>query len=327
MAGLYETWATHLRLAWMGVKASRIWGAFAAVLGDYSAAWARRATLEHFPEEALDPTSLALTGSERQLDQGIGESDEAYAQRLTKWRRYWKLAGHAKGLLLQLYLLGLRDAVIVQQNGVFFRLPTIMPADPLDAVIVKGDGPELIAPLTSHVNPSRTPIPEGTPWYAFDGDIEHCSRFAVLLPTQPTWWRHQGVATFDNSDTATVTWSRAFPSSAYNTLIGALESDDFALLSADPAGYTTTGATITASGPITGTAGVLAYAAGENPLCCPSDETLAQLRRVINLWRPKKALCIGIYALVRGRWLDYPTVAVDGSTDLIPSEIAELEAA
>jgi hypothetical protein len=324
--GPFEKWVRRLRLAWMGSIAAAIWAAFAAILGDRAANWARRAQLEHLPEKALDPQSLSLIGSERQLDQGVDETDAAYATRLTHAVDYWRLAGTAKGLLLQLYFAGYTDAVLIQQNGKSYRLDTLDADDPTQTDVIKEDGPELIAPLTSHTNASATPIPAGEPWYTFDGDIEHCSRFAVLLPTQPDFWRHEGVATFTDDETASVTWSQAFPSTTYNTMIGTWQGEEFVELAIPPTSKTTTGATVQATDTCTGTVAVLAWAADENPLCCPTDEALAQIRRVIQLWRPAKALCVGIYAIVRGRCFDYPTVTFGDITTFHPSEVVEFSA-
>jgi hypothetical protein len=293
----------------MGEKAKRIFGGFASVLGDRAIEWTRQANLEHLPQYA-SAAALPLLGSARLLDHGPSETDAGYAARLTQAIPTWQLAGTPLGMLLALYYAGYADAVIVQQNGRWYRLAS--PVDPADprASLVQGDAPTLIAPFMSHVRPSTaTPIPELYPWYKFDGDVEWCSRFAVLLMSQPATWRHQAVAVFDGTSTiATATWSQPFDAASYHVLVGAWEGDAFVIPAAPPAGRSPTAQTVEIADPYVGRVSLLAWDDDENPLCCPSDSTLASLRRLINLWRPAKAKCVGIYALVRGRFEDYPTV-------------------
>jgi hypothetical protein len=270
--------------------------------------------------EYASAAALPLIGSARLIDRGPFETDASYVSRLIQAIPTWKLAGTPLGLLLALYYAGYTSAVLVQQNGRWYTLSTpIDPANPT-ASLVQGDGPALIAPFTSHVNPSATPIPAGEPWYTFDGDIEHCSRFAVLLPTQPSTWRHQGRAVFAGSSSAIVTWSQPFASSTYDVLLGFPESTEFFPAADDPTSKTTTQVTVRASDEVTGTVAALAWANGENPYCCPSASTLASLRRLINLWRPAKALCIGIFAVVTGRVFDYPPTTFGGMETLDPPE-------
>ena len=122
-------------------------------------------------------------------------------------------------------------------------------------------------------------------------------------------------------------WSNPFDDTNYVVQIGVVYPDGPVELSADPASLTRTGATIVASDAFTGTVEVIAYRAGENPFCCPDDTALANLRKTIALWRPGKATCDGVYALVQGRYFDWPVATFAEIATFGPSTVVRFAAA
>lgn len=78
----------------------------------------RAAVLSAFPEHA-PADALAYIGRELSLPQGAGETDDAYAARLTQAFSAWKRAGSHPALLEQLKLAGLDYAnmYVIQANG------------------------------------------------------------------------------------------------------------------------------------------------------------------------------------------------------------------
>jgi hypothetical protein len=180
----FESWVTNLRLSWMSVIGRRIWGGFASVLGDRSVDWAVQGNLEHMPEYASDQ-GVALIADERQIDRGPSETVADLAKRETQAYKLWRFAGTPLGLLLGLHYAEFDDALIVTQNGLGFQLtlplPDIGPDWDPTPNLVKFDLSTLICDLHSDVDLSRS-IPVDTPWWTFDSDTDHSSRFAVLFP-------------------------------------------------------------------------------------------------------------------------------------------------
>src|SRR6185369_6384341 len=91
--------------------------------------------------------------------------------------------------------------------------------------------------LTSSVTPPTTTsagraIPAGNAWWQFAesrsanprvSDTDYCNRFAVLFPGPlPSQFMTVGTATFTASDTATVAWNNAFPTTSYHLQVSAV---------------------------------------------------------------------------------------------------------
>lgn len=265
-----------------------------------------------FPE--LSPQdALAALGDEMGLDIGPTETYAAYAQRLRQAWVYWPLAGTPVGLLQALHFAGLDGAVLVQQNGrqYSFTTPYTPGADPT-ANLVVSDSSALITTLTSSVTPSRS-IPAGTPWFFFDSNTDFCSRFAVIIPKWP--FAALGVATFNDTDVATVTWPFAFGSAVYTAVAGLPSSP--VILSTDDTSKTTTTVNILASGRWTGSVFVIGFAAGVSPVNLFPASSVGGLKNTIKKWKPAKATCMGVYAITSGgRTWDYfpPGTTWDGGT-------------
>jgi hypothetical protein len=83
----------------MGRKAQRIFGAFAAAVYDKTVDWAEQGVIEHLPQYASDPKSIALIADERQLDTYPGESTAAIAARAPYWLEINKFRGRGIGIL------------------------------------------------------------------------------------------------------------------------------------------------------------------------------------------------------------------------------------
>lgn len=317
----YRDWYERLGIPWLVGRATgkKEAGALGDILDGY-ADLADAATKASFPDHAPSDALPKIAG-ELQIFQGYGESETAWRPRLRGAWEAWERAGWHLGMLLALYYDGYTDAVLVQQNGLYAQLSLpLNTADPFASLTV-GQLGTLIAPLMSSKAGGPT-IPIGTPWWLFDSDTALCSRFGILLPTQPAFWMHKGTATFSGTSTATVTWSQPFTSNVYQTVVGAPQtSDGPVVVVVDSASKTTTGATLIASDAFTGTVDVFAWAAGENPLCCPNASALANLRRTIRLWRPGKAKCVAIYANTVGKYFGWPVRTFGSGGTFGPSEV------
>lgn len=308
---LFQSWASQLRIKWMSFKGRAHVMAYAAVLGDWTTDWMTAALLERMPLTASS-TALALIASERQADTYPGEPAATLAPRLTQWMLLWRYAGTPLGLLLGLHFSGFDGALLIQQNGVTWQLklplPTIVPGQPWDPSpnLVTSSCPQLALALTSSVTPTRS-IPAGTPWFYFDSNTDFCSRFAVLFPgpLMPPSFMTWGVATFAGADSAPVVWNNAFPSTSYCIQVGAVTTPDFVAVTADGSTQTQTGVTLRASAAFTGTVDVLAYQSGANPFADLHPSDLSRLRSVIVKWKPARATCFNVTALIGGELWDY----------------------
>jgi hypothetical protein len=309
-----------------GLAEGRALGQFA----DAQRLYLKQGIQQRFPDYA-STDALPYLGGDRKLIQGPSESNANFQIRLkTAWGNSpitvsapglpaaqpggvvegWALAGTWLELLVQLYWAGFSGAVIVQQNGLAYNLsgaPTAG-ADPTGLLVTTNCG-ALTTTISSSVTPSRT-IPAGTPWWYFDGDTDHCSRFAVLFPGPglPSAFRTVVTATFTATDNATVTWPNSFVDTTYLIDVGPPTITDGGgpvFLTADTTTKTTTGVTIRASAPFTGTATVLAWQVGANPLADLHPADLARLKSIIQTWRPN-ALCMGVVALAQGKLLGWP---------------------
>lgn len=293
-AGPFERWVTKLRVSWMGTKAKAIFGGWAAAMGDKTRTWAIQVLYEHLPELASND-SLPLIGSGRGLPKGKIESNADYASRLPSAIPQWRQAGSALGLLYALYLEGFGDAVLVQQNGRAYSLSLPLADDPSDSLVVTTLGLDQFLPNGPHA------------WFTFDIDDDWCSRFAVLFPNGNSAFITTATAVFDGSSLrATATWSNAFPDTTYEVMVGALTSTGPVTVAADPASLTKTTVDVVAVDAFVGTVTLLAYQQGANPFADLHPQDLANLQRAIELWKPKKATCMGIYVTVQGEMWDWP---------------------
>lgn len=161
----------------------------------------REAVLARFPGEAPSD-ALSHIGGDRKLIQGYAESNANFRVRLrTAWDD-WSRAGTPVELLTQLYWEGYTTAVLVQQNGLIYSLSGAPTAgsDPTSLLVITYAAP-LNSPLTPSPDPPYTKtipatsqVPDGsgglatiaTPWWIFDYKTDFCSRFALILPTQPS---------------------------------------------------------------------------------------------------------------------------------------------
>lgn len=323
MAGAFERWATQLRLSWMGQRAQRIVGGWAAVLGDKTLEWARQAQLEHLPEHALDAKSLALRASETGIEPGPNEVMSDLATRLTYQRILNQLRGRPLGLALALHYAEFPGFVIVQQNG---RAWQITGTPVLDDLVDAVAPPSWVTMTELGTNPVISGSP---PWWLIDTDLAFCSRFGVLFPGPvfPSSFVTHGVATFTASDRASVVWNNAFADETYAILPGppiVTDSSGVVAVGADGATQTTTGVDIIASHPFTGYVHVLAHELGANPHANPHPQDLARLRRVVAEWRPGKATCDGIYVVVQGLCTGWPVGVTGDYTDPGASHVVRL---
>lgn len=300
---LYETWyKTGLAAAipWLagGPNGQAEAATWPRLIDDIITNQVTQARYQSLPDKCASD-ALPHLGGDRQLIHGSNESDVSFRTRLKDVWGQWGRAGTACGVLEQLYYFGLSGAVWVQQNGLQYTLsgaPT--PGQDPTALVVASNCPTTGGILTSTVAPYRQ-IPAGTPWTFFDGNTDLCNRFAIRVPSWP--FAAVGVAFFNNTDNATVTWPFAFGSTVYSVIPGVPNAP--VLLSVDGSGVqTTTTARILASGPWTGSVLCTGYAVGVNPMNTYSAASAGILQRLISTFRPN-ALCTGVYAINSGRVL------------------------
>lgn len=328
----YEAWVTSFRLSWMGVVGRRIWGGFAAALGDRSIDWARQAQLEHFPRYASAP-SVALIADERQLDVNPLEPTQAIADRAPYAVQISKFYGSPLGLLLGLHFAGFDGAVAVQQNGQAHTLTLPLPAFQ-DAWDPKGN--HVITVLGG--NPTLPGAAAGHAWWTFDLDNSFCSRFAVLFPgplLSPFVITGQAVFTGSEDGSGahpwpTVTWSQAFDDTTYHVLVGPpVVADGLGtpVVAADSTTKTKATIGMTSSAPFVGAVDLIAYRDGANPFGDLSPADLSRLRNTIRKWRPAKATCVGIYLVTQGRTIGWPVRIIGNGTTIGSSTVTALAGA
>lgn len=239
--------------------------------------------------------ALPHLGADRQLIQGINESDASFRTRCKDPWGQWSRAGTACGVLEQLYYFGLTGATWVQQNGLQYTLsgaPT-PGQDPTGLVVASNTSASPIV-LSSSASPYRT-IPATTPWWWLGTNTDLCNRFAIIVNPWP--FSAFTTAYFNNSDSAVVTWPFPFPDNGYGIVYGMPSAP--VVLSVDGAATTTTQATIRSTGSWTGSVPVIAWGAGVNPLNTFSLSSLGTLQRIISTFRPN-AICQGVYAYQLG---------------------------
>lgn len=163
-------------------------------------------------------------------------------------------------------------------------------------------------------------------WWTFDSNTAHGSRFAVLFPSGGPAFTTSGTAVFtgvEDGSTAhpwpTATWNNPFQDTTYKIQVGIPTVTDGAgavVCNADNTTKTTTGVQIKASASFVGTVDVLAWEVGANPFADPHPNDLARLRRLINRWRPARALGMGVLVRAQGAQLGWPirVLGVSGQT-------------
>lgn len=303
----YEAWVTGFK-AVQGTIRKRIFGAFASVLGDKSIEWMTQANLEHLPSFSSDQ-GVALIASGRQLDTAAGEAVSSIAARAPYWLQLARFSGSGPGVLLGLHFSGFDGAVLVQQNGLALSLTLPLPPfvlgqawDPTPNLVITPCSP-LVTALTSSVTPTRS-IPAGTPWFAFDSNTDFCSRFAVIFPSplSSVFSKVTGRATFTNSASASMAWSSTLISSSYYPRIGlpiVIDGGSNVAVDADGTSLSTTAVTVNADAPFTGYVDGVAVGA-------LSTTDLQRMLTTVAKWRPSKATCFGIFAIVGAEMWDYP---------------------
>jgi hypothetical protein len=323
----YESYITSLKQRWMGKNGKRIFGGFAAALGDRTVDWLTQGLLEHLPGYANDATSIALIGNERQVDTYPGEPTTQLAAREPQWMVLGKFVGTPLGILLGMHFCGFDGAVVVQQNGNAYQLTLPLPTftagvvwDPTPNLVITPCS-QLAVGLTSSVTPPTSTtggrrIPSGNAWWVFDSNTDLCSRFAVLFPSppEPMLQSVTGRATFAAVDAAAVAWSSPIatpagssissdlPSSAsYFPVVGppiVTDGSGPVVVNADLSTATSTGVTLRATEPFGGyvDASVIGLAATD----------LQRLQATIKKWRGGKATCTGVYVCLQGKFMGWP---------------------
>lgn len=161
----YVSWGQRLPIPWLVARAigKAYTGAYMEQL-DAQADHYRQATTSRFPTFA-PVDALAPISDERQIERFPGVPDATFRGSLRNAWGAWIVAGSPFGLLARI-VEAFPTAVIVQQNGRGFYV----------------SGGALVA-VTLGTNPT---ISETPPWWLFDFDDAHTSRFAVLVFTDPT---------------------------------------------------------------------------------------------------------------------------------------------
>lgn len=314
----YRDWWTNLGIPWLtsgpvGEDEASAMGAWF----DSQVGALMQATLARMPERA-PPSALPAIADDRRLIRGPAETNEGFAYRLKKAWEQWEHVTTPLSMLVQLYYAGYDMAILVQQNGRSFRLtgtPNLV-----DLTLT----PMTIAELAG--NPT---LPGSPAWWTFDDQWLLCRRFALLLPSQPSFWRHTAVATFTDENEKAITWSTPFlGGTSIQVMLGSpvTGSGPPPALWVDPSSVTNLGCTVKASDNWTGLVDVLAWQTGLHPLASPNADTLAILRELIRRWKRGKSTCHGIYALVQGDYYGYPygIQAYDGGGGQVygPSDVA-----
>jgi hypothetical protein len=338
----FVTWAKNLPIPWLvaGPVGQAECSSWPAVV-DSQIVLLDAARKVAYPDYAPSD-ALPNLGGDRKLVQGPAESDANFRIRLKGAWDDWSRAGTWLELLVQLYWGGYTGAVIVQQNGLAYSLsgaPTAG-ADPT-ALLTVTTCATLSAALTSNVNPPTATttgrsIPSGNGWWQFAdtrsanpnvSDTDYCNRFAVLFPGPlPSQFITVGTATFTASDTATVVWNNAFPTTGYHVQVGATvitDSSGPVTITADSTLFTLTGCTVASSGAFTGTVSLLAWQDGANPYADLHPMDLSRLQFTIATWR-SNAMCMGIYAVAQGSFVGWPVRQLS-SGSIGPSSVARFE--
>lgn len=323
----FVAWLQSLPLNWLygqpvGIADAKSWGQIA----DDQTALLQQAVKARMP--SLAPVdALGHIGGDRVLVEGSTETTANFRVRLNTAWDDWARAGSALELLVQLYWNGFSGAYIIQQNGLYYTLSGAPTAgvDPTGLLTI-GHLSGLISALADSADPTRPAIPVGTPWWKFDDDTGHCSRFLVLFPGYFPYFVIYGQAVFTNSSVATVSWGSPTAYVGYHVQVGPATVTDGGgpvAVVADATTHTINGINIVASAPFTGFADVITYPdingdglSPADPFAQMSSGILARLKLIINTWRPAKALCVGVAAIQQGAIWGWPTTQTWGQVGL-----------
>lgn len=300
----FVEWLNNLPITWLcgqpvGIANNASWGLSA----DNQTELLNQATKARFPDLAPHD-ALGHIGGDRVLIQGTTETDANFRIRLrTAWDD-WGRAGTPLELLVQLYWQGFTGAVLIQQNGNYYELSGAPTAgvDPTSLLTIGTVSP-LPENLYSSDDPTRPPIPAGTPWWIFDNRTEACNRFVIILPNGSPYFTISTRVFFNNSAVQTAIWPSPFGNTDYHVLIApAVVTDGGGPVSviADRTTRTDIGINIDASGPFTGYVDAIAYPFGSNPFGNIPAPYLAKLRSIINTWKPASTLCMGVISIQLG---------------------------
>ena len=123
----YEDWQAKIPQAppWFLRPRGAAWLRAHGKIKDFFVARAKEAAKVSLPTYA-PADALVEIGSERQIDQGLAESDASYRVRLRDAWDAWLRAGTTKGMLLQLkasgFPMGVNGAHVMQHNGRWTRI-------------------------------------------------------------------------------------------------------------------------------------------------------------------------------------------------------------
>lgn len=192
MTAFGESWAKRWRLAFNGPFGQKLLGGYASLLVDKARDWAEAAVLRSFPSFA-DRDGLELLSSGRRIEFDPAASDTLKAGVLLIAPTLWGWAGTPTGVLVALYLAGFPSAILVQQNGLAWRITgTVVLGDLsqkaqptwVTRTVLASGNPKLPASADG-----RPAIPALTvPWWNFDSDMDsegnqYTSRFGILFPS------------------------------------------------------------------------------------------------------------------------------------------------
>ena len=307
------------------------------------------------PSDALGPLA-----NERLLDRGPSETNESFATRLQKAWNVWPFVGTATGLLIALHFAGFTDAVLVQQNGLAYKITgtpdlddpsaCVLPAIALNTtplsrprLLLRSDGTAFVGAdggTTAGLSwwTFSTPNNPGTgKQYRLDefNNDGFVSRFAILFPGPvPSMFQTNAtqvsfVGTEDGSlanPWPTATWPVPFTDTTYHILVGGVtpSSGSGVPVYIPSASKTPTTVQVAAGASFAGTVDLVAYS--NSPFGDIEASALARLRNIIKRWKPGKATCEGIYIVLSGRTLGWPKTTLAGMGTLGPSTVVRYTA-
>ena len=314
----FQTWLKTMPIKWLfggpiGQKDATAQGQLYDTQADRLAAATQARFILQAPSDALP-----YIARDSVLLRGINETEDQFRVRLlTRWDD-WARAGTPLELLVQLYWAGYDDAVIVQQNGLTYQLSgaPVEGQDPTSLLVIGHTmtlATPLTSPLTTNVIPDETYTSYSpstltpTPWWRFDDDINHCSRFAVILPTVPAPWTTYAVATFDGISTVeTAVWSTPFTDTNYVFNTGTYVTDGSGSITVNAQNKQKLSIDVQVSAGFVGQVFLLGWEPGQNPFSNPHASDINTLKSIIGTWKNAKALCVGVYTILQGRLWGYP---------------------
>lgn len=241
----------------------------------------RQAVKARMPDYA-PPDALAHIGNDRGLPQGVTETNAAYATRLrTAWDTQWNFAGSGYSILTALTLAGYGNAILVQQNGLYFTLS----GGVLSIGTLGGAPPNWFFTATNNL------------W----------SKFAVILPGPiPTTWTNSANAVFNGTQNyVDIIWPTPFDSLPIIMMsLISTDTDSFPIINLT--NKTLTSIRVETSDMFNGSVNLLGFTAGADPFCNPQSATLAGLRQAVKKMQWGNATCGGIYAIRTGNSWGWP---------------------